>query len=61
MVSTYQSKPVELIINNNFNELPRNFVIDIMSGEKGQNIQYIDNNSVHIAKIIDITIPVEKK
>ena len=60
LVSEYQLQPAELIINNNFNELPRNFTKDILEGKKGQNIQYIDNNLVHIAKIIDITIPNEK-
>ena len=60
LVSEYQLQPAELIINNNFNELPRNFTKNIFEGKKGQNIQYIDNNLVHIAKIIDITIPNEK-
>ena len=60
LLSTYQLQPKELIINNNFNELPRSFVVEVLEGEKGQNIQYIDNNLVHIAKIIDITIPDEK-
>ena len=60
LLSTYQLQPKELIINNNFNELPRIFIIEVLEGEKGQNIQYIDNNLVHIAKIIDITIPDEK-
>ena len=60
LLSTYQLQPQELIINNNFTELPRRFIIDILEGEKGHNIQYIDNNLVHIAKIIDITIPDEK-
>ena len=60
LLSTYQLQPKELIINNNFNELPRSFIVEILEGEKGQNIQYIDNNLVHIAKIIDITIPDEK-
>ena len=60
LLSTYQLQPKELIINNNFNELPRSFIVEVLEGEKGQNIQYIDNNLVHIAKIIDITIPDEK-
>ena len=60
LLSTYQLQPQELIINNNFNELPRSFIVEVLEGEKGQNIQYIDNNLVHIAKIIDITIPDEK-
>ena len=60
LLSTYQLQPKELIINNNFNELPRSFIVEVLEGEKGQNIQYIDNNLVHIAKIIDITIPNEK-
>ena len=60
LLSTYQLQPKELIINNNFNELPRSFIVEVLKGEKGQNIQYIDNNLVHIAKIIDITIPDEK-
>ena len=60
LLSTYQLQPKELIINNNFNELPRSFILEVLEGEKGQNIQYIDNNLVHIAKIIDITIPDEK-
>ena len=59
LLSTYQLQPKELIINNNFNELPRSFIVEVLEGEKGQNIQYIDNNLVHIAKIIDITIPDE--
>ena len=60
LLSTYQLQPKEFIINNNFNELPRSFIVEVLEGEKGQNIQYIDNNLVHIAKIIDITIPDEK-
>ena len=60
LLSTYQLQPKELIINNNFNELPRSFIVEVLEGEKGQNIQYIYNNLVHIAKIIDITIPDEK-
>ena len=60
LLSTYQLQPKELIINNNFNELPRSFIVEVLEGEKGQNIQYTDNNLVHIAKIIDITIPDEK-
>ncbi len=60
LLSTYQLQPKELIINNNFNELPRSFIVEVLEGEKGQNIQYIDNNLVHIVKIIDITIPDEK-
>ena len=60
LLSTYQLQPQELIINNNFNELPRSFIVEVLEGEKGQNIQYTDNNLVHIAKIIDITIPDEK-
>ena len=60
LLSTYQLQPKELIINNNFNELPRSFIVEVLEGEKGQNIKYIDNNLVHIAKIIDITIPDEK-
>ncbi|MDC0057113.1 peptidylprolyl isomerase [Alphaproteobacteria bacterium] len=60
LASAYQLQLLESIINNNFSELPRGFVIDIMEGEKGQNIHYIDNNVVHIANIIDITIPFEK-
>ena len=60
LLSTYQLQPQELIINNNFNELPRSFIVEVLEGEKGQNIQYIYNNLVHIAKIIDITIPDEK-
>ena len=60
LLNTYQLQPKELIINNNFNELPRSFIVEVLEGEKGQNIQYIDNNLVHIAKIIDITIPDEK-
>ena len=60
LLSTYQLQPKELIINNNFNELPRSFIVEVLEGEKGQNIQYIDNNLVHIAKIIDIMIPDEK-
>ena len=60
LLSTYQLQPKELIINNNFNELPRSFIVEVLEGEKGQNIQYIDNNLVHIAKIIDIIIPEEK-
>ena len=60
LLSTYQLQPKELIINNNFNELPRSFIVEVLEGEKGQNIQYIDNNLVHIAKIIDIKIPNEK-
>ena len=52
--------PGVLITDNNFNELPRSFIVEVLEGEKGQNIQYIDNNLVHIAKIIDITIPDEK-
>ncbi len=60
LLSTYQLQSKELIINNNFNELPRSFIVEVLEGEKGQNIQYIDNNLVHIAKIIDITIPDEK-
>ena len=60
LLSTYQLQPKELIINNNFNELPRSFIVEVLEGEKGQNIQYIENNLVHIAKIIDITIPDEK-
>lgn len=60
LLSTYQLQPKELIINNNFNELPRSFIVEVLEGEKGQNIQYIDNNLVHIAKIIDITVPDEK-
>jgi len=60
LVSLYQLQPMELIINNNFNKLPRSFIKDILKGEKGQNVQYIDNTLVHIAKIIDITIPDEK-
>ena len=60
LLSTYQLQPKELIINNNFNELPRSFIVELLKGERGQNIQYIDNNLVHIAKIIDITIPDEK-
>ena len=60
LLSTYQLQPQELIINNNFNELPRSFIVEVLEGEKGQNIQYIDNNLVHIAKIIDITVPDEK-
>ncbi len=60
LLSTYQLQPKELIINYNFNELPRSFIVEVLEGEKGQNIQYIDNNLVHIAKIIDITIPDEK-
>ena len=60
LLSTYQLQPKELIINNNFNELPRSFIVEVLEGEKGQNIQYIYNNLVHIAKIIDIIIPEEK-
>jgi hypothetical protein len=60
LLSTYQLQPKELIINNNFNELPRSFIVEVLEGEKGQNIQYIYNNLVHIAKIIDIMIPEEK-
>ena len=60
LVSLYQLQPMELIINNNFNKLPRSFIKDILKGEKGQNVQYIDNTLVHIAKIIDITIPDDK-
>ena len=60
LLSTYQLQPKELIINNNFNELPRSFIVEVLEGEKGQNIQYIYNNLVHIAKIIDITISDEK-
>ena len=60
LLSTYQLQPKELIINNNFNELPRSFIVEVLEGEKGQNIHYIENNLVHIAKIIDITIPDEK-
>jgi len=60
LLSTYQLQPKELIINNNFNELPRSFIVEVLEGEKGQNIQYIDNNLVHIAKIIDIKISDEK-
>jgi len=60
VVNTYQSQPKVLTINNNYNELPRNYIFKILEAEKGQNIQYIDNNSVHIAKILDISIPNEK-
>ena len=60
LLSTYQLQPQELIINNNFNELPRSFIVEVLEGEKGQNIHYIDNNLVHIAKIINIKIPDEK-
>jgi len=59
LVSTYNLQPKELIINNTFNELPRSLIVNILEGEKEQNIHYVDNNKVHIAKIIDISIPNE--
>ena len=60
LAGTYQVQPIELIINNNYNELPRSLVVDIFEADKGQNTLYIDNNSVHIANIIDINIPDEE-
>ena len=60
LANTYQLQPIELIINNDFDELPRSFIIDVLEGEKGQNIKYIDDSLVRIANIIDITIPDKK-
>jgi len=52
----YQLELKENLIDKSSNALPRDFINNIFEAEKNNNVQSIDNNTVHIANITQILI-----
>ena len=47
----------ELEINRNSQELPRNLIFEIFEGDINSNIHQLQNNNIHLVKIVNIKIP----
>ena len=55
--SLYNLPIKKLEINKNFQDLPKNLIIEIFEGVKGSNKLKLENNDIYIANIVDIIIP----
>ena len=55
----YKLDITETLIDKNFNKLPRIFINEIFEAAEKQNVRYMNDNTVYIAKIKKIALPDE--
>ena len=52
----YNLNSLKILVNKNFNDLPRNLISNLFNSKKGDNFYAIEKNEIIIGNLIDVII-----